>query len=76
MSRIRRMRLSRREQTLVSAAQAATLLQAADRLEDAAGELHVWAKTGPQALWWAGRRLDELADGILQRSRFLRKGAR
>lgn len=76
MSRIRPLHLSRREQALVASAQAATLIQATERLEDAAGELHAWVKTGPQALWWAGRRLDELADGILQRSRFLRKGAR
>lgn len=76
MSRIRPLRLSRREIALVSSAQAATLLQAAERLEDAADDGHAWVKTGPEALWWAGRRLDDLANAILRRSRLTRKGAK
>lgn len=76
MSRIRPLHLSRREQALVASAQAATLLQAANKLEDAADTGAGSISPPSWVLRWAARQFDDLADDILQRSRFRRKGAR
>jgi hypothetical protein len=76
MSRIRPMRLSRRENALVASAQAATLLHAANKLEDAAAAGVGNISPPAWVLRWAGRHFDNLANDIMRRSRFRRKGAR
>jgi hypothetical protein len=76
MSRIRPVRLSRRENALVASAQAATLFLAAERMDDAADDGVVDIKTGPQAVRWAAQHCDRLANDAMRRSRFRRKGAK